>query len=406
MPEALIGAMSREIVKMMNVMRQFVTKCWVVLLLCGMVLPALGGERSLEQALELAGENRPAIEEALNAFDDERAEGMRFLVRYMPERDLRSLKADLLVTHVRLAYQARADHEWARQVPLEVFFNDVLPYASLSETREDWRTGFYATFAPMVKESESLRDAVITVNQKLRDTVEVDYSTQRKRADQSPSESMEIKMASCTGLSILLVDALRAVGVPARVAGTPAWTTKQGNHNWVEFYDPATGKWHFTEYYMDEKGVDHGWLLADAAMADDTSLYHAVYASSWKHSGHYFPLVWDLARRDVAAVKVTARYQELAGKDPKDPALCDLRIDLTTDGQREAVAVEVVVDGELVAAGETPGATADMNQFLTVPVKRGGVFEVRSKENGDVLARGQAPDERGFERVAIERGAR
>jgi len=47
-----------------------------------------------------------------------------------------------------------------------------------------------------------------------------------------------------------------------------------------------------------------------------------------------------------------------------------------------------------------------MNQFLTVPVKRGGVFEVRSKENGDVLARGQAPDERGFERVAIERGAR
>ncbi|QQL44684.1 transglutaminase-like domain-containing protein [Sulfuriroseicoccus oceanibius] len=378
-------------------------KSLVLVVSCVVVLSAAAAERTLEKALELAGENRAEMEEALAAFDDERAEGMRFLIRYMPERDLSALDADLLVTNVKLGYQARQDHEWAQQVPQEIFFNDVLPYASLSESREDWRTGFYAKFAPMVEESASLRDAMITVNQKLRDAVEVDYNTKRKRADQSPSESMEIKMASCTGLSILLVDALRSVGIPARVAGTPAWTTKQGNHNWVEFYDPETGKWHFTEYYMDAKGVDHGWLLADAAMADDTSLYHAVYASSWKHTGHYFPLVWDLSRRDVAAVKLTARYQELAGKEPKDPTLCDLRIDLTDGEKREAVAVYVVVDGEVVASGETPGATADMNQFLTVPVKRGAAFEVRAKEGGDVLARGEAPEQRGFERVAIKR---
>lgn len=29
--------------------------------------------------------------------------------------------------------------------------------------------------------------------------------------------------ASCTGLSIMFLDALRSVGVPARLVGTPAW---------------------------------------------------------------------------------------------------------------------------------------------------------------------------------------
>ena len=47
------------------------------------------------------------------------------------------------------------------------------------------------------------------------------HATKRLKPDQSPSESMKIGYASCSGLSIILVDACRAVGVPARVVGTP-----------------------------------------------------------------------------------------------------------------------------------------------------------------------------------------
>ena len=38
----------------------------------------------------------------------------------------------------------------------------------------------------------------------------------RKRNNQSPQESIEQGKATCTGLSIILVDACRAVGIPAR----------------------------------------------------------------------------------------------------------------------------------------------------------------------------------------------
>jgi hypothetical protein len=53
--------------------------------------------------------------------------------------------------------------------------------------------------------------------------------------------------ASCTGLAILFSDALRAAGVAARVAGTPAWKGKResGNHNWVEVFDGEV--WKFME---------------------------------------------------------------------------------------------------------------------------------------------------------------
>lgn len=378
------------------------TKIWMAVLAFS-VAQAVAGERTIDESLKLAGDNSEQIGNAIESVSDAQRDGMHFLVRYMPVGDLESLDSAMLVKNVELAYKARNMSEWATAVPNEIFLNDVLPYASLSEPREDWRSDFFARFSPMVGKCETLRDAVVVVNQAIRDELEVDYNTKRKRADQSPSESMEIKMASCTGLSILLVDAFRSVGIPARVAGTPSWTTKSGNHNWVEFFDPETGKWHFTEYYMDEKGIDHGWLLADAAKADDDHPLHAIYASSWKPTGHHFPLVWDFGCRDVAAAKVTARYVELFGDQPVDPKLCALRIDLTGTSGREAVEINVVVDGKVIGSGVTPGPTNDMHEFLVVNVAHGASYQVVTVDDGKTVHKADVPKEGEFTRVALKR---
>ena len=64
-----------------------------------------------------------------------------------------------------------------------------------------------------------------------------------------PMSTITFGFASCTGVSILYTDALRAVGVPARLVGTPAWNgeVENGNHNWVEVYTGPTGGWSFIE---------------------------------------------------------------------------------------------------------------------------------------------------------------
>jgi 1-phosphatidylinositol phosphodiesterase len=218
-------------------------------------------------------------------------------------------------------------------------------------------------------------DAIQAINAAIQEEVGVEYSTQRKKANQSPYESMEQGKASCTGLSILLVNAFRSVGIPARIAGTPAWTTKPGNHNWVEIWTPADQAWHFTEYYPDAKGLDHGWLLADAARANADSLIHRIYATSWRRTDLFFPLVWNFRDRSVPAVNVTGRYLELGSHLVQEDA-CELRIHFTGGSGREAIPVRVMQGDAEVGRGMTPGPTDDLNRYLTLPVRKGQMYQI------------------------------
>ena len=84
---------------------------------------------------------------------------------------------------------------------------------------------------------------------------------------------METGLASCTGLAILLADACRSVGVPARLAGVPNWIDDRGNHTWVEIWDQ---RWHFAgAAEPDANGLDHAWFQHDASLAVKDSKEHA-----------------------------------------------------------------------------------------------------------------------------------
>ena len=170
------------------------------------------------------------------------------------------MSLDLLREDVHYACRARSEFEWAQKLPDSIFLNEVLPYAAVDEVRDSWRADFYRRFAPRVAGCKTLREAFEAVNRSLRDEVQVDYNTLREKTNQSPAESMRQHMASCTGLSVLLVDALRAVGVPARFAGTAAWHDNRGNHSWTEVW--LDGEWHFAEYYY--AGLNEAWFLAFA----------------------------------------------------------------------------------------------------------------------------------------------
>jgi hypothetical protein len=118
----------------------------------------------IEAAVARAGDNASEIERALAEAPADERPGMRFLVAYMPQRDLETLSADYLLTNVRLAYQARREAPWGEQLPDEVFFNDVLPYASIDERRDDWRAGFYQQFKPLVADARSPGEAAVILN--------------------------------------------------------------------------------------------------------------------------------------------------------------------------------------------------------------------------------------------------
>lgn len=338
----------------------------------------------LDQALVKAGDNRVELEKALEEAPAGQKEGMAFLIAYMPERDLKELSADFLLENTAYAYKAREQYSWAKTIPDSIFLNEVLPYVSLNEKRENWRKEFYDRFGKYVANCKTIFEAIDSVNRNIRDEVMVDYNTRRERPDQAPFESIRQHMASCTGLSILLTDAFRAVGIPSRVAGTPNWHDERGNHNWSEVW--ADGKWYFTEYYFPGQ-LDNAWFFADAGKAVKDDVQKAIYASSFKPTGISFPLVWDENIRYVSAANVTDRYVNLykshLSSIATDGKHVPLRVmvfkDKKHDRQSEdRVATNMdVFKGKLqMGGGRSAGPTQDMNDVLTFMLEKDQTYTV------------------------------
>ena len=157
-------------------------------------------------ALSRAGKNRPQIVAGLRKVPAKQREGMQFLIAHMPDRDLKTLSADYLLENVRLAYRAWNDAPWKKRIPKEVFLNNVLPYASINERRDNWRKDFLVKFRPLIEQARTPAEAAAILNRKVFPLLKVRYSTRRPKADQSPLESMKAGTASCTGLAVILVD--------------------------------------------------------------------------------------------------------------------------------------------------------------------------------------------------------
>lgn len=296
----------------------------------------------------------------------------RFLVDNMPEPDRESLSESFLTENLNLAFKARAEFPWAKQISEEVFLNDVLPYAVFDEPRDPWRADFYEKASKIVKDAnaKTATEAAQALNKEIFKLVNVHYNTARKRPNQSPKESIAIGRATCTGLTIILVDACRAVGVPARGAGTPMWTNERGNHTWAEIWD---GDWHFTgadEY--DANGLDRGWFVGDAALAQVDSPRHAIYATTWKRDGLLFPTVWSRRDSSVAAINVTSRYAKDKNPSAADYIEVGIRLWDKKGGQRLQSKL-CIFDGNHRQCGvaETKAGTADLNDMPRFTLKPG-----------------------------------
>lgn len=329
----------------------------------------------VNQALEKAGDNRPQLERALAETSGDERRGMEFLIANMPDGDLRSLTADFLLENSNLAWQARRELPWGKQIPEAIFFNNVLPYANVDETRDPWRKELLELCLPIAKECQTPSEAANRLNTEVFPKLKLGYSTQRKAPNQSPKESIEQGKASCTGLSIVLSDACRSVCIPARLVGTPLWANKRGNHTWVEIWD---GDWHFTgACEPDKNGLNRGWFIGDAAQAKKDSFEHAIYAASFAKTKQHFPLVWAMRNKSVPAENVTDRY---ARPDESNKTTVRLLVRVLDGGRQRVVQPVRVIpqtDAKAELSGDSRGETADLNDILRFEVQPGADYVVK-----------------------------
>lgn len=330
---------------------------------------------AITAALKRAGTNRGEIQAALDGSPKAQREGMQFLVTHMPDQDLKTLSAQFLLENLSLAYQAREESAWKAKIPHEIFLNNVLPYACINERRDRWRKDFHDRFLPVIKDVQSPGMAAAKLNQNIFKLTKVKYSTKRAKADQSPYESMESGLASCTGLSVLLVDACRSVGIPARFVGTPLWTNKSGNHSWVEIWDDG---WHFTgACEATGDALDRGWFTGRAATAKRDELVHAIFAVSYKRTPQFFPMVWAADNRNVHAVNVTDRYTQKKEPLPEGVVIVMFRAVAKATGDRGVVTIKITDQaGKIIFTGKTKDERFDANDHVEVRLRLGQQYQI------------------------------
>ncbi|MBD0832666.1 transglutaminase-like domain-containing protein [Aestuariibaculum sediminum] len=365
----------------------------------------------LDSAFVKANDNAPEILKALTEAPKDQKEGMAFLISYMPERDLTTLKADFLLENAKYAYKARAEFPWCKTLPDSIFFNEVLPYTNVAETRDPWRKDFYERFKKYVSDETNLRDAIFAIANPINKEVKVEYNIKRSIVDSSPKEAMAENMATCTGLSIILTDAFRAVGIPSRLAGTAMWTNMKGNHTWCEVW--IDNEWKFIEYYPED--LNKSWFLADAGKADPNNPLHWIYAVSYKPTGQFYYagraakfLLKELdttmlnestlsklrewkRRADksnekpyIHGVNVTQRYIDLYKKSlensplKEDELMANIVVfkndNTESSDARLDCRVDIYEDDKAVDFGYSPRPTDDMNKFFKVKLKKNTTY--------------------------------
>tara|TARA_B100001250_G_C19729668_1_gene757837 strand:+ start:199 stop:1299 length:1101 start_codon:yes stop_codon:yes gene_type:complete len=326
---------------------------------------------NLENCIDLSGKNRSEIELALLKVPKSQENGLNWLILNMPKEDLKDLSSEFLLTNTKLAYEAWNNSPFKNSIPEDIFLDNILPYANLNEKREEWRYGLRSTFSSYIKDAKTISEAVVILNQKIFSKLGVIYSTKRPKADQSPSESIQAGMASCTGLSILLINTCRSLGIPARFVGTPSWYNNSGNHSWVEIWDNG---WHYTgaaepvDNLLNVSWFDH---YASKAIKGDQK--YGIFAVTWNSSEQFFPMDWLPDVKTYKALDVTDRYNKL--KEKSNLASIGFK---AINGEGVRSSEKIIINGpeSYLFEGKTYDESKDANDCLTIMLPKNKYFTV------------------------------
>lgn len=212
----------------------------------------------LEQVMSLAGSNRVQLEQSLFSCQQKpfTMEAMRFLIASLPSSDLGVIKADALFEHVDLAMQARGEFAYCQSYDDALWAHYVLAPRVSQEPLSPWRPYFFEQLRDTVTACTTLEEAAVKVNEWCGQRVT--YKPTQSR-DQGPLVTLKSGYGRCEEEVIFYVCACRAVGIPARQAYCPYWSTGDDNHAWAEVMGSDLN-WHYTGGCEPRPVLDDAWF--------------------------------------------------------------------------------------------------------------------------------------------------
>lgn len=271
---------------------------------------------------------------------------------------------------------AAAEFPWSLGVPEALVQEAVQPDRVAQEAPCDWRPVLTPMAEALVRDCGSAREAVLALATGLPKATGVYYSPERRKPAMNVAEALAEKKVSCTGQSILLVCALRSVGIPARMVGLLTWNHVPGNHSWAEAW--FEGEWHMIEYA--ERDFNTPWVMENIGMLDPQNPLQRIQALTPAGDTLFLP-AYAMDRQELPAVDVTERYAALA-------RAWYVRAGVTSHEQRLLVDCEArpsgplsvrveTEDGELISEALLPSLQDDVRRMARLLLPREGCYYLR-----------------------------
>lgn len=179
----------------------------------------------------------------------------------MPYCDKTDIPQEVLSAYADHACFLREQVAWCRELPEDIFLENVAAYRINSERIEDCRRLFYDMVMPRI-EGLSLKEAILEVN------LWCAQNATYHQADYRTANAVTVYKSGfgrCGEESTFAVTALRSVGIAARQVYAPLWSHCNDNHAWVEVY--CDGRWQYLGACEPEPVLNRGWFDLPASRA-------------------------------------------------------------------------------------------------------------------------------------------
>ena len=152
--------------------------------------------------------------------------------KVIEEKDLETVSADFLISHIDLAFVAYKNLSWTKNLGWKTFLEFVLPYRGSSEPLSDWRTYFWNEFSSFRDSTDEPLKLSYIINNKSKQIFTFKDVYYLHPTDQSLEEMLETGYGRCEDMTNFTIYAMRGNGLAVTSDYTPHWPDGTNNHAW------------------------------------------------------------------------------------------------------------------------------------------------------------------------------
>lgn len=149
------------------------------------------------------------------------------------------IKSEFLINNIEMAFKEWKENPWSKTYNFKTFCEYILPYRSLSEPMQDWRTEYQMIFRKLSVGLSDPTDPVELCSQIINNIKHFDFELKRFDPKQllGPKDLLFWREGNCPDLANVCIFAGRSLGVATTFDYTPHYAASSNRHYWNTVID-------------------------------------------------------------------------------------------------------------------------------------------------------------------------